>query len=177
MRELLRSQLRAHRVVDERERRSVEYFIAALDRLEDPFDQERDLEHVTGSAIIVGPRGVVLLLHRRLGIWVQPGGHLEVGETPWEAARREAIEETGLDIALVDDHDPLPVHVDVHAGGRGHTHLDVRYLFTAGTADPSPPPDESQEVAWFDWDAAIERADPGLRGALIALRRPPERTR
>lgn len=175
MRELLRSQLMTHRAVDERERRSVEYLIAALDRLEDPFDQERDLEHVTGSAIIIGPRGVVLLLHRRLGIWVQPGGHLEVGETPWQAAQREAIEETGLEIVLRDgdrEPAPLPVHIDVHAGGRGHTHLDIRYLFTAGTADPAPPPDESQEVGWFAWEQAIERADPGLRGALMALYRP-----
>ena len=35
---------------------------------------------------------------------------------------------------------------------------------------PQPPQDESQEIGWFDWDAAIDLADPGLRGALVALR-------
>ncbi len=66
------------------------------------------------------------------------------------------------------------MHVDVHPGGRGHTHLDLRYLFDGGpadggAADPAPPEGESQEIGWFDWDAAIDIADPGLRGALTAL--------
>ncbi len=67
---------------------------------------------------------------------------------------------------------PPLVHVDVHAGGRGHTHLDLRYLLAGGESDPAPPPGESQEIGWFDWDEAIERADDGLRGALRALRPP-----
>ena len=73
---------------------------------------------------------------------------------------------------------PELVHVDVHAGGRGHTHLDLRYLFDGGlaeggSADPAPPDGESQEIGWFDWPAAIAIADDGLRGALISLTRPP----
>ena len=48
--------------------------------------------------LIIGPRGVVLHRHKRLGLWLQPGGHLEPGETPWEAAARESIEETGLQV-------------------------------------------------------------------------------
>ena len=129
---------------------------------------------MTGSGIVVGPRGVVLLKHRRLGLWLQPGGHVDPGETPWDAARRESVEETGLtvDFAEAPDVDGVPplVHVDVHAGGRGHTHLDLRYLLVGGEADPAPPPGESQEIGWFDWDAAIALADPGLAGALRALR-------
>jgi ADP-ribose pyrophosphatase YjhB (NUDIX family) len=39
---------------------------------------------------------VVLHRHRVLGIWVQPGGHIDSGETPWDAAVRETAEETGL---------------------------------------------------------------------------------
>ena len=67
-------------------------------RLARPFDEHADPVHVTGSAFIVGPRGIVLLRHRRLGIWVQPGGHVDAGETPWDGARREAVEETGLPV-------------------------------------------------------------------------------
>ena len=69
---------------------------------------------------------------------------------------------------------PELVHVDVHPGGRGHTHLDLRYLFDGGPpgdADPAPPEGESQEVGWFDWAAAIAVADHGLRGALRRLPR------
>ena len=64
---------------------------------------------------------------------------------------------------------PELVHVDVHAGARGHTHLDLRYLVDGGDADPAPPPGESQEIAWFAWPDAVALADDGLRGALVAL--------
>ena len=173
--ERVRAAVGARTPVDERERVSIEQFLAELDRLERPFDQGADLVHVTGSAIVVGPRGVLLLRHKRLGIWLQPGGHIEPGETPWGAARREGEEETGLqldfeDRAGADAGEPALVHVDVHAGGRGHTHLDLRYLLRAGDADPTPPPDESQEIGWFTWDDALEHADAGLSGALRAIR-------
>ncbi len=164
----------ARRAVDERERLSIERFLAAFDALESPFDQESDPIHVTGSGIVTGPRGVVLLEHKRLGIWLQPGGHIDPGETPWDAALRETREETGLVVSFAGPFDaegvPELVHVDVHEGGRGHTHLDLRYLIEGGDADPDPPEEESQQIDWFEWDAAIDRADPGLRGILESLR-------
>lgn len=155
--------------VDDRERASIAAFLDAVKRLERPFDEHADLTHVTGSAIVVGPRGVVLHLHKRLGIWLQPGGHIDEGETPWDAALREAEEETGLEVRH-PAAGPLLVHVDVHPGPRGHTHLDLRYLLEADDAEPAPPPEESQDVRWFSWDDAIAVADPGLVGALRAVR-------
>lgn len=156
--------------IDAAEQLSIERTVAELDRLADPFDQAFDPVHVTGSAIVVGPRGVVLLKHKRLGLWLQPGGHLDPGETPWEAALREAREETGLDVSFADvDDDGVPrlVHVDVHPGGRGHTHLDLRYLVHGDDADPAPPEGESQAIAWFDWPSAIDRATDDRLQALL----------
>jgi len=153
---------------DRRERESLARFDAELARLDRPFDTDADPTHVTSSAIVVGPAGVVLLLHKRLGLWVQPGGHLDAGEDLATAALREAREETGLRL----DHPesgPRLVHVDVHAGGRGHTHLDLRWL-VLGDGVPAPPPSESQQVRWFGWDEAIAIADPGLAGGLRMLR-------
>jgi len=171
LRALIRSQVLERCPVDDREQASIEYFIAEFDRLESPFCEDADPVHVTASGIVIGSRGVLLLRHRRLGIWVQPGGHLDPDEMPWVAAWRETIEESGLDLDLPDPTVVMaPVHVDVHPGPRGHTHLDLRYLIEAGEGDPAPPPGESQEIGWFDWTAAIEIADPGLRGALVALR-------
>lgn len=155
--------------VDAREADSLATFLAEFGRLERPFDEAAGPVHVTGSAIVTGPRGVVLHLHKRLGIWLQPGGHIEPGEMPWEGALREAEEETGLAVRHPAEG-PRLVHVDVHPGPRGHTHLDLRYLLLADDRDPSPAPGESQEVRWFSWDDAIARADPGLVGALRAVR-------
>lgn len=170
----LRADVAARTPLDDRERSAIDQFLAALDVLEHPLDQEADPVHVTGSAIVVGPRGVLLLKHKRLGIWLQPGGHIDPGETPWDAALREAREETGLDVSfagpLDDDAVPELIHVDVHAGGRGHTHLDTRYLLDGGSADPAPPEDESQDVAWFEWDEAIEMADEGVKTILQNLK-------
>ncbi|HUS44014.1 MAG TPA: NUDIX domain-containing protein [Ilumatobacteraceae bacterium] len=169
----IRADVVARQAVDEREILSIERFIDAFDALEAPLDLDADPVHVTGSGIVVGRRGVVLLEHKRLGIWLQPGGHIDPGETPWDAALRESREETGLEVCFagpVDDAGvPELIHVDVHEGGRGHTHLDLRYLIEGGDADPDPPEGESQQIDWFSWDAAIDRADPGLRGILLAL--------
>jgi 8-oxo-dGTP pyrophosphatase MutT (NUDIX family) len=169
----VRADVAARRPVDDRERSAVVRFLELFDALAAPFDQDADRVHVTGSGIVVGPRGVVLLEHKRLGIWLQPGGHLDPGETPWDAALRESREETGLDARFAGPLDaagvPALVHVDVHEGGRGHLHLDLRYLIAGGADDPAPPEEESQQIGWFTWEAALDRADPGLRGILLEL--------
>ena len=171
----LRRDVIAKQPVDDRERQSLRAFVEAFDQLDEPFAQESNSILVTGSALVVGPRGVVLLKHKRLGFWLQPGGHIDPGESPWAAALREAREETGLEVHFVgpldDEGVPELLHVDVHPGGRGHTHLDVRYLLDGGDADPDPPEGESQEIGWYDWEAAVEQADPGLEGILRFLQR------
>lgn len=154
---------------DERERHSIEEFLRVVPSLAHPFDEQADPRHVTGSAIVVGNRGVLLHRHKRLNMWLQPGGHIEAGETPAQAAAREAHEETGLPIRHPRSG-PWLVHLDVHPGPRGHTHFDVRYLVNAPDDDPSPAEGESQDAAWFEWDEAIGMVDAGLAGALRTVR-------
>jgi 8-oxo-dGTP pyrophosphatase MutT (NUDIX family) len=151
--------------VDGREAASLRRFAAELDRLEAPFDQHADPVHVTASAIVIGPEGVLLHRHKRLGLWLQPGGHLDPGEAPLAAARRETLEETGLH---APPRSPEVVHVDVHGGGRGHVHLDLRFLLEASGV-PHPGHGESPVVRWFGRAEALALADPGLRAALAAL--------
>jgi 8-oxo-dGTP pyrophosphatase MutT (NUDIX family) len=155
---------------DEREARARLAVLEALDVLAHPFDRHADLTHVTGSAVVVGPRGVLLHRHRRLHRWLQPGGHVDPGATAAAAARRETAEETGL-AAPHPASGPVLVHVDVHTAADDHVHLDIRYLLVGPDADPAPPPGESQEVAWFSWEDAAALADDALAGALRTARR------
>lgn len=152
---------------DDREVDARERFLAELERLPFPFSEDADPTHVTASAIVVGARGTVLHVHRRTGGWLQPGGHIEAGETPWDAAVRESVEETGLPVRHPDGGPEL-VHLDVHDATRGHLHLDLRYLLLAPDDDPAPAPGESQEARWFSWEEADEVADESLRNALRA---------
>jgi 8-oxo-dGTP pyrophosphatase MutT (NUDIX family) len=154
---------------DDRERASIARLLVELDRLQHPFDREADPVHATASALIANADGIVLHLHKLVGIWLQPGGHIDVGEDPSSAALREATEETGMRCSWTDAGRTL-FHVDVHPAARGHTHLDLRYLLTA-TGSPSPARGESKQVRWFGWDEAIAVADPGLIGALHKMRR------
>jgi 8-oxo-dGTP pyrophosphatase MutT (NUDIX family) len=166
---VLRDELLAHQPVDERERLSIVTFLAELAHLEAPFDEESGPDHITASALLVGERGIVLLKHRVSGVWLQPGGHIDPGEPPWEAAWREAGEETGLPVARPERPADL-VHVDVHPGAKSTcgTHLDVRYVFEAPPVEPRPPEGESQHVRWCTWAEAI--AVGTVDGALAALR-------
>lgn len=164
----VREAVTAHRPIDDREATARRRMLAELERLPTPFLEDADPTHVTASGLVVGTRGIVLHLHRRLGVWIQPGGHVDPGEAPWRAAVRETIEETGLEAE--PSTGPELVHVDVHPAVRGHTHLDLRYLLRGGDADPRPPPGESQQVRWFSWSEATAIADEGLVGALRALR-------
>lgn len=162
------AELSRYRAPDDRAAASVEAARRRLARPPDPFDRHGDPVHVTGSALVVGERGTVLLLHKRLGIWVQPGGHVDPGELPAQAALREATEETGLAVRHPASG-ALLGHVDEHPAGE-HIHLDFRYVVWAPPDDPRPQPGESQHVRWFSWAEADAVADAGLRTALAAAR-------
>lgn len=166
--------LSRHSCIDDREESSVRDFVAFMVSLDDPSratDESRGPEHVTASAIVVSDGGdkVALHLHKRLGIWLQPGGHVEAGETVAEAALREAHEEIGVPVRH-ESHDGMFVHVDVHPGPRGHTHYDLRFLVRAPEVTPQPADGESREVGWFTWAEADAMADAGLVGALRRVR-------
>jgi 8-oxo-dGTP pyrophosphatase MutT (NUDIX family) len=100
---------------------------------------------------------------------MQPGGHIDAGETPDVAARREATEELGLAVEHPESG-PRLIHLDVHDAALGHTHLDLRYLLIAGDDDPHPPPGESPDARWCDWNEAMAMADAGLVDGLPLAR-------
>lgn len=168
----LRSLVTAHVPASPREAASRRVMLGYLQWLPRPLDQGADPVHVTGSAIVLDGRGrTVLHRHKRLDRWLQPGGHVDPGESPPQAAVREAAEETGLPVRHCHDG-PQLVNVDVHEGGRGHLHLDLRYLLAAdGDAPFAPAAGESPDLRWVAVDEIEAWGDPSVSEAVRAAAR------
>lgn len=109
--------------------------------------------HVTGSALITCPdrQQIVLIHHRKLDRWFQPGGHCDGDPDVQGVARREAEEETGLTRleALSGAIFDLDVH-EIPARGEepAHLHYDIRFLFEADPQEPFQATAETKEIRW-----------------------------
>ncbi len=155
-----RDALLAYRPDDAREQEFRERLLALLDSEEPTSRAQFEPGHLTASAFVLSPdaRAVLLILHKKLGIWVQPGGHIEPVDTSLEAAaRRELAEEVGL--SLPPSARAQIFDLDVHAiparpSEPAHEHFDVRYCFRAPSREILP----SQEVAGARW-AELEKLD------------------
>lgn len=107
-----------------------------------------------GVGVIVTDGAQVLLLRRKnvhgAGSWSTPGGHLDFRESPEDCAIREAKEETGLDIADIRFR---AITNDVfEAEGKHYITIWMEGAYAGGEPMVNAPY-ESEEVAWFAWDA------------------------
>jgi 8-oxo-dGTP pyrophosphatase MutT (NUDIX family) len=108
--------------------------------------------HLTASGIILDPAAeqTLLVLHAKLGLWVQPGGHCERQDLSLRsAALRECVEETGVGFDELEAS-PEPVVLSRHCAPCGaDTHFDVQYLVVAPAGAQPSVSDESHDVRWF----------------------------
>jgi len=140
---------------DERETAMTAEIIAFLGAHDDAFERTQRLGHITASAWIVDADRTHALLthHRKLGRWLQLGGHVDGERDTRAAALREAREESGL-LEIV----PLTVgiyDVDVHViparrDEPEHKHYDIRFAFEADRLAPLIVSDESHALAWVN---------------------------
>src|SRR5690606_32638198 len=96
--------------------------------------------HFTASAFVLAPdeRHLLLILHQKLGMWLQPGGHIEKMDSGYlAAAQRELSEETGLtDVSVLSPLFDLDVHViPAFSSSPSHLHHDLRVLLKAGSTE------------------------------------------
>ncbi|MUL39867.1 NUDIX domain-containing protein [Streptomonospora sp. PA3] len=178
-----RAELAAWNAPDPDQDRLRRSYLEHLDRHPDACSRTCAAGHLTASAAVVDPGGtrVVLTLHRKIGKWLQTGGHCEDGDASLGgAALREAAEESGLaGLRLL----PGPVRLDRHRVGccGGTWHLDVQYAVVA--ADPaaalSIDAAESADLGWFAVEDLPEPSDEACRllvgAAARAARRVSER--
>jgi len=143
------------------------------------FARENFGGHITTSAFIINPdyKEMLLLKHKSLGRWLQPGGHVEADASLLLSALREAVEETGIPQAQLQNipvftNDEVPFDIDSHyipANPKkqedGHYHHDLRYIFVyTGDGAIDYNEDESTGLKWVEF---AELADDATFGAVI----------
>ena len=137
------------------ESETVTRFEAFIDSHPDCFERSCRVGHVTGSAWIVNQAGdrVLLTHHRKLGRWLQPGGHSDGDPDTLEVALREAREESGLEVRALDEAIfDLDVHlIPAREDEPAHYHYDVRFLVQA-MEDRFRVSEESRALAWVPAD-------------------------
>ncbi len=147
-------------------------------------DAEQAGRHFTVAVFVVFEGKVLLHYHRKLGMWLPPGGHIEKGELPDDAAVREVWEETGVQVELVGERredvtDPVQLHrpagVQLENIGPGHQHIDLIYFARVAGSTKIRERFADEKVGWYapgDWDELRVNAE--VRGwcerALAALK-------
>ncbi len=151
-------ELRGYVAADDREEQMRRRMLAFVEKHPDAFDRACAVGHVTASAWIVDRDRTRALLthHRKLGKWLQLGGHTDGDTDVRAAALREAREESGL--TSLRFASPSIYDVDIHRiPARGtepeHEHFDVRFALEADATETLVVSDESHDLAWIALDA------------------------
>ena len=118
--------------------------------------------HFTATTFVVHHDKVLLHQHKKLGIWLPAGGHIDRDELPEQAAVREVKEETGLEITLYNPDAALftadreacqlhrPMHLLLENINPYHQHIDFIYYATAVSNQINPANGETNRIKWFN---------------------------
>lgn len=129
----------------------------------------------TVAIFIVRDRRVLVVLHRKLGKWLPIGGHIELDEDPEQAALREALEESGLQIALLGQRPPTtepgtraliaPRFLDIHRISGTHEHIGMIYFARPVGGSLALAAEEHLDIRWCSPEE-LDRLEPPMSGAV-----------
>lgn len=135
------------------------YFV---EQHENCFDRHLLPGHVSGSAWVVNQHRnrVLMMHHRKLGLWLQPGGHADNDPDILRVVLKECAEESGIDIHAIRLVSEAIFDIDVHtvyasAHDPRHEHFDIRFLVEIDDRLPVPGNDESHEIGWIALDEVM----------------------
>lgn len=121
----------------------------------------------TATTFVVQDGRTLLLYHKKIRMWLPPGGHIDPNELPCDAAVREVREETGLEVELISPRSAMggvrvlsqPVCILLEKITEGHEHIDLIYFgrVVGGTLDPSV-----QEMEGCRWCADRDLDSPDI---------------
>ena len=119
---------------------------------DNPCSRKNQEGHITASGLVIKDDKALLIFHPYIKHWLQPGGHIDEGDSPVEAAIREVYEETGY-ICELDANSQEPIDIDIHEipenskkGEGAHLHIDLLYRLRALRQEQSA---EDIECKWF----------------------------
>jgi ADP-ribose pyrophosphatase YjhB (NUDIX family) len=114
----------------------------------------------TATTFVVHEQRTLLLHHRKLGMWLPPGGHIDPHELPDQAALREVREESGLEVELLDQGRrlghvqvlPQPYCVLLEDISAGHQHIDLIYFARVCGGNLVHAEREARAARWYSWE-------------------------
>jgi len=138
-------------------------FVSLLRNFPGCFHRDLLSGHITGSAWVVSANfeQVVLLHHKKLDKWLQPGGHADGQEDVRKVASSELEEETGLTSYrwLSDGIFDIDIHlIPARSAERAHFHYDIRFVAVADSAAPLVLSNESRAVKWVPLSSVTKAA-------------------
>jgi 8-oxo-dGTP diphosphatase len=123
--------------------------------------------HLVSYFAVVDPicREFLLVDHKKAGLWLPPGGHVEPGEHPQETVRREAQEELGIQSEFLFQ-EPIFLTVTNTVGNVApHTDVSLWYVLKGKKSDHMQfDREEFHHIRWFGAnDIPFERSDPQMK--------------